>query len=130
MNRRIVSFVPLRTVLPTGWQPRVHQPSLSCRIPFSLVLHRRFIGLPQANNTIPDVNAANEESRRRDEGWGSTAFKMFESALMTFASIAILGYALDGPCFHSSVNERLSLLGTTSQMLSFLYSCCLSMSDR
>lgn len=26
-----------------------------------------------------------------EEGWGSTAFKMFESALTTFASIAILG---------------------------------------
>lgn len=56
---------------------------------------RRWISTigPQASPD-PDPNPINEEdgpSKRKGHDWKGTAFKMFESAMTTFASIAVLG---------------------------------------
>lgn len=44
------------------------------------------------NSTKPGSENESETSDDKDHGEKSTVFKMFESALTTFASIAILGY--------------------------------------
>ena len=42
----------------------------------------------------PDEEPKNSSKNQKPdaEGWGSTLFKMFESAVTTFASVAILGF--------------------------------------
>ena len=52
----------------------------------------------QGGSNLPFNEEESDEGRRKGksgpgekEGWGPTAFKMFESAMTTFASIAVLG---------------------------------------
>ena len=46
------------------------------------------------NSTKPGPENESETSNDKNHGENSTVFKMFESAVTTFASIAILGYVL------------------------------------
>jgi len=63
---------------------------------------RRFYASQQQPNPLPDAIEADEEptdERKKDDvHWRSTLFKMFESAMTTFASITILGWVLS--CVH------------------------------
>jgi len=72
---------PVQSRPPGGFLP--HHPS------------RRLYASQQQPNPLPDAIEADEETadekKKDDVHWRSTLFKMFESAMTTFASITILG---------------------------------------